>query len=209
MSRLFALRAGASVAVVTALVVAGITAFACVPIAILRLAPADQPLQPAGQLVPVPQLAPGAKMTAFIHEISGDGAPPVSFHWDSVDGPVLATAVPTDDPGISATITVPENATPGYHTIVATEPRQQASTGEYPTWGLPVKAALVVTGPGAVAPASTTVPPGPSTLNEGGIGVALLVLIAIATALVAAGIALGAAWLLRRPAPSGQSAPKR
>lgn len=207
MRRASAIRSGVAVlAVVATLVLAGITAFACVPIAILRLTPAQQP---AGQLVPVPQLAPGAQFTAFIHEISGDGAPPVSFHWDTVDGPVLATAVPTDDPGISATITVPENATPGYHVIVATQPRQQASQGEYPTWGLPVRAALVVAGQGAIAPSSTTVQPGPSTMNEGGIGVALLVLIALATAVVAAGIAIGAAWMLRRPAASGQSASNR
>lgn len=198
MSRVGAIRVFAVFALFTGLVLAGITAFACVPIAILRLTPAQQP---AGELVPVPHLAPGAQMTAFIHEISGDGVPPVSFHWDGVDGPVLATAVPTQH-DTSATITVPENATPGAHIIVATQPRQDATLGEYPTWGLPVKASLVVTGAGATAPRASSVAPGPIALSEGGVGVGLLVLIAIATVLVAAGLALAVAWVVRRPAPS-------
>ena len=193
---------------VTVLAVTAVTAFACVPIAILRLS-ADQ--LAVNQLVPVPQVAPGGQVSAYIHEISGSSNPPVTFHWDAVDGPVLATVQPSDDtPGVKATLTVPQSATPGAHLIIATEPAVPAAAkGENPTWGMPVRAAVFVTGGSGSAPVASTVAPGVAGLgSDSGVSVGVLMLIAAATAVAGIAIATAAAWTLRRR-ESGQPASTR
>lgn len=86
---------------------------------------------------------------------------PVVLRWDSVDGPVLATVATQSliDFGhghwrsIEGRFTVPENASPGAHVIVAT----QHGAPTRPTWGVPARAAVAVEGPTPQAPRN---PPG-------------------------------------------------
>ena len=193
-----ALIASALVAVVGSLTVGVATVFACIPIAILQVNPG--------------QAAPGGSVQLFIHEINGSGYPPVTFHWDSVNGPVLATVQPTDDEqGVGATVTVPANATPGYHLFIATEPLPQQTAGEWPSWGMPVRGAIYVTSGSAGAvppltngPALTTAPAGLST--GPGISVAILALIALGVALIGGGFAAGVAVALRSRRAAGPAA---
>jgi hypothetical protein len=177
--------ASASVALLAAFVVGAISVFACIPIAILQVNPG--------------QAAPGGSVQLFIHEINGSAYPPVTFHWDSITGPVLATVQPTDDvQGVGATVTVPSNATPGYHQFIATEPLPQQSAGEMPSWGMPVRGAIYVTAaPGGSAPPLTNGPAqatAPAGLSTGpGLSIPILALIALGVAVLAAALAAGTA----------------
>lgn len=184
-----ALIVAAVTAVFTALVVGAVVAFACIPIAVLQVNPG--------------QAAPGSAVKLFILEINGSAYPPVTFHWDGVNGPVLATVQPTDDEqGVGATVTVPENATPGWHLFVATEPLPQQTAGEFPSWGMPVRGAIYVTsGSGGSAPALTNgsaQPTAQAGLTTGpGFSIAVLALIALGVAVLAGGVAAGAAVAVR------------
>lgn len=179
---------GACAAIVGAVVVGAVTAFACIPIAILQVNPG--------------QAAAGGSVQLFIHEINGSGYPPVTFHWDAVDGPVLATVQPTDDTqGVGATVTVPANATPGYHLFIATEPLPQQTAGEWPSWGMPVRGAIYVTsGSGGTVPAlsNPAQPTAQAGLSTGpSLSTAVLALIALGVAVVAAALAAGVAVAFR------------
>ncbi|MGH9127345.1 MAG: hypothetical protein ACRDZ8_21900 [Acidimicrobiales bacterium] len=108
------------------------TAFACIPIAVLQLTP--------------PAVAPGGTVHALILEVSGSQVPPVTFHFNAVDGPVLATVQPGDN-DTEATFTIPANTPGGDYVIYATQPFQEYQEGQFPTWGMPAKALLhVITG---------------------------------------------------------------
>lgn len=193
-----ALIVAAVTAVFTALVIGAVVAFACIPIAILQVNPG--------------QAAPGGSVQLFIHEINGSGYPPVTFHWDSINGPVLATVQPSDDEqGVGATVTVPADATPGYHQFIATEPLPQQSAGEWPSWGMPVRGAIYVTsGSGGTAPALTNGPAqltAPAGLSTGpGFSIAVLALIALGVALIGGGLAAGVAVALRSRRAAGSAA---
>ena len=193
-----ALSVAAVTAVCAALVAGAVVAFACIPIAILQVNPG--------------QAAPGASVQLFIHEINGSGYPPVTFHWDSVNGPVLATVQPTDDEqGVGATVTVPRDATPGYHQFIATEPLPQQSAGEWPSWGMPVRGAIYVTsGSGGAVPPLTN-GPAMATASAGlstgpGLSIAVLAMIALGVALIGGGFAAGVAVALRSRRASGSAA---
>ena len=180
--------AGAVAGLAVTLAVTAVTVFACIPIAILQVNPG--------------QAAPGGSVQLFIHEINGSGYPPVTFHWDAVNGPVLATVQPTDDTqGVGATVTVPANATPGYHQFIATEPLPQQSAGEWPSWGMPVRGAIYVTsGSGGTTPAlsNPAQPTAQAGLSTGSsLSTAVLALIALGVAVVAAALAGGVAVAFR------------
>lgn len=190
--------AGALAGLLITLVAGAITVFACIPIAILQVNPG--------------QAAPGGSVQLFIHEINGSGYPPVTFHWDSVNGPVLATVQPTDDEqGIGATVTVPANATPGYHMFIASEPLPQQSAGEWPSWGMPVRGAIYVTsGSGGTVPPLTNGPAlatAPAGLSTGpGLSIGVLALIALGVAVIGGGFAAGVAVALRSRGAAGSAA---
>lgn len=93
------------------------------------------------------------KVTGSSFSMTGDnfakeGVTPVEIRWDKLDGPVLATT--TADPGgfISASVTVPGDATPGNHVLVAVQ-NVQTDDGLEPAYGTPARAPLTV---GSVAP---------------------------------------------------------
>ncbi|HVE47972.1 MAG TPA: hypothetical protein VNA57_14645 [Acidimicrobiales bacterium] len=77
-------------------------------------------------------------------------ATPVILRWDSVDGPPLATVLPAEMidfhhaywRSITGTLTVPADAPPGPHVVLAT---QEASAGR-PVWGVPSRALVQVGG---------------------------------------------------------------
>lgn len=166
------------------------TAFACIPIAMLNLSPSEA--------------TPGSTVTATIIQIAGADAPPVTFHWQSVDGPILAVAQPTEK-GTQATFTVPEVSKAGDYLVVATQPLRAGRQ----TWGMPARAVLHVVTPGGgpVVPAAggTTIPARPAGLvTDPGIGIGGLALIALAVA--GAGLMLVgvATWAVSR----GQGTPQ-
>lgn len=101
------------------------------------------------------QLTPSAVEPGQRVEFEGsyyhDGTP-VILRWDSVDGPEVATVSPAEMidfshgywRSISGNFTVPADAPPGAHVVVAT----QEETPGRPTWGVPSRAVVQVGGAG-------------------------------------------------------------
>ena len=179
-----------------AILVMAASAFACIPIAVLRLTPAD--------------VAPGGTVSALIREVSGAQVPPVTFHWKTVDGPVLATVQP-GDAGTTATFTIPADTPGGDYLVWASQPFKVYPKGQFPTWGMPAKASLhVVTpsGPPALFAGDAAVQteirtPALVAKSRSGLGPLELVVIGVATAVVALAIvALIARAGSRRAAPA-------
>src|SRR5947209_20284381 len=108
------------------------TAFACIPIAVLRLTPSE--------------VAPGGTVNALIREVSGSEVPLVTFHWKTVDGPARGTGQPGDS-ATTATFQIPADAAGGDYLIWATQPQMVYPKGQFPTWGMPAKASLHVVTP--------------------------------------------------------------
>lgn len=82
-----------------------------------------------------------------------NGGKPVLLHWDGLDGPVVATLTPDTFKlihsgwmSISGAFTVPPDAQPGSHRVVATQ-----EAGTPPTWGVPARTAIRVTAASAAA----------------------------------------------------------
>jgi hypothetical protein len=174
------------------------TAFACIPIAVLRLTPSE--------------VAPGGTVNALIREVSGAEVPPVTFHWNAVDGPVLATVQPGDS-ATTATFQIPADAKGGDYVIWATQPQKVYPKGQFPTWGMPAKASIHVTtpaGPPALFGADAALQTqsraaGLVAQSRSGLSAGAIAAIAVASAV----IALAAVFLFtRRPARgSGPAAP--
>jgi hypothetical protein len=109
--------------------------------------------------------APGAKITVngsgFVaHDASDSRTEPAMIRFDTLDGPVIATASPTsqaDGGKFSVEITVPALA-PGEHVVVTT----QNGTDGRPAYGTPARQAFTVT----PAPAPPPPPPAPPTTVE-------------------------------------------
>ena len=172
------------------------TAFACIPIAVLRLTPSE--------------VAPGGTVSALIREVSGSQVPPVTFHWKTEDGPALATVQPGDS-STTATFQVPADTPGGDYLVWATQPLKIYPKGQFPTWGMPAKASLhVVTpsGPPALFGADTAIQtqsrsPGLVAGSRSGVATWVIVLIVAATTIVALAVVL----LLARAASRKSSSP--
>jgi hypothetical protein len=173
----------AAVITVTAGLMAGVmimaaSAFACIPIAVLRLTPTD--------------VAPGGTVNALIREVSGSAVPPVTFHWKTVDGPVLATVQPGDS-STTATFSIPTDTPGGDYLVWASQPLKVYPKGQYPTWGMPVKASLhgvTPSGPPALFAGDAAVQteirtPALVAKSRSGLGPVEVVIIALVTAVVA------------------------
>lgn len=162
-------------AVMTALAIGAVVAFACIPISMLNLTPNT--------------VGPGQAVTASIQAISvnpGSTAPPVVFHWQTLNGPVLATATPGAT-GTSATFTVPSVQSSGDYLVVATQVQQTGSS----TWGMPARAVLhvQVSGSSGGSTLGNTVPattntPGLSTSSALSPGLLALIGIGVAAVMV-------------------------
>ena len=117
-------RGAAAVGVlISAILVAGATAWACISVASLSVSPA--------------QAQPGQQV-----EVKGEGynTKPVDLRFNGLDGPVLAT-VTAQGGAIKATVTIPQDAKPGNYVVFATQEAQPGNT----TWGIPSRALVTVT----------------------------------------------------------------
>lgn len=154
---------------------AGIVAFACTSLASLNLSQASGA---AGSQVTVTgsSFNPSAKPDA-------DGLfTPVTLHWNSVSGPVLADGIVPDPTGAIGpiAITIPSSATPGYYMVVATQQQIQGGSGE--AYGTPARTVFQVTGSaGAPAPAplNNAQPATAATSSSAGVGAGLIVLLVV------------------------------
>ena len=174
-------------AVMTALAIGAVVAFACVPISMLNLTPGT--------------VSPGQSVTASIQAISvnpGSTAPPVVFHWQTLNGPILASVAPGAF-GTTATFTVPSVSQSGDYLVVATQVQTQGSS----TWGMPARSVLhvQVSGSSAGSGLSNSVP---ATTNSAGLSSSsslspgLLALIAIGVAAVAVSLVGLSTWGVAR-----------
>lgn len=179
-------------AALSALAIGAVVAFACIPIAMLNLSPTS--------------VSPGQSVTASIQQISvspGSTALPVVFHWQTLNGPVLATATPGQF-GTTATFTVPQVSQAGDYLVVATQQQKQGSS----SWGMPARAVLHVSANGA-APAANSGATAAGSSNsaglttEAGLSTGLLALIAIGVAAVAISLVGLAVWGAERRASPG------
>ena len=166
-----------------AIACAGIVAFACTSLASLNL---SQATGAAGSQTTVTgsSFNPSAKPDA-------DGLfTPVTLHWNSVSGPVLADGIVPDPTGAIGPIavTIPSSANPGYYMIVATQEQIQGGSGE--AYGTPARTVFQVTGTaGATAPqpANNSIPATVTNSTSSGVGAGLIALLVV---LGIAGIAL-------------------
>ncbi len=165
-------------AVAAASLVVGTAAFACTNLATLNL---SSTAGKAGDVITV---------TGSSFQVGrGDTATlPVKFHWNSVDGPVLAEVIPDRAGNVSATFAVPDGA-PGYYILVAT----QKDARGIDTYGTPARASFQILGPNGqsvVAPAGGTAAASlPSESSSTGI-------IALTVGLGALGLSLFAAGFI-------------
>lgn len=161
---------------------AGIVAFACTSLASLNLSQATG--------------APGTQVSVTGSSFNPSAKPdadglftPVTLHWNSVSGPVLADGIVPDSTGAigPVSVTIPSSATPGYYMIVATQQQIQGGSGE--AFGTPARTAFQVTGAaGASAPQPANSLPGTvATSGSTNVGAGLIVLLVV---LGVAGLAL-------------------
>lgn len=174
-------------AVLSALVIGAVVGFACISMAMLSLTPNT--------------VAPGQTVTANIQGISasaGQTVQPITLHWQTLNGPVLASAAPGPN-GFSATFTVPSVQSSGDYLVVATQAQSSTSS----TWGMPARGVLHVQVSGSSGGSSlgNTVP---ATTNTAGLSTSsslspgLLALIGIGVAAIAVSLVGLATWGVAR-----------
>lgn len=152
---------GAGLGVGLATVIGVTTVFACTSLATLNLSQASAPS--------------GSNLTvtgsSFGQTSSGNSA--VTLHWNSVSGPVLSQGIVPDQSGAigPVSISIPQSATPGYYTIIATQTDKSGQN----SFGTPARAAIQVTGPnGAPSGNGSSQPVASATSNNNGIGAGLI-----------------------------------
>lgn len=99
------------------------------------------------------QVAPGGQVTVSAAPSGGYGDAEVTVRWDSLDGPVLGT-FPSDPFGPEA-VTIPADAAPGRHVLIADQVVGEDGTG---VRGIPARAAIEVIGAGGEAPDAEQAP---------------------------------------------------
>lgn len=152
---------GAGLGVGLATVVGVTTVFACTSLATLNLSQASAPS--------------GSNLTvtgsSFGSVSQGNSA--VSLHWNSTSGPVLAQGIVPDQSGAigPVSVTIPQSATPGYYTIIATQTDKSGQN----SFGTPARAAIQVTGAnGAPSGNGSSQPVASATSNSNGLGAGLI-----------------------------------
>lgn len=93
------------------------------------------------------QVAPGGQVTVSAAPSGGYGDAEVTVPWDSLDGPVLGTF--PSDPFGPETVTIPADATPGRHVLIADQVVGEEGAG---VRGIPARAAIEVMGPSGQIP---------------------------------------------------------
>lgn len=175
-------------AVVGALLAFTALAWACVPVALFNASPNE--------------VRPGQEVT-----LTGKffNANPVTIHFDSLDGPVLATLTPPRESGalLQGTVLIPEDTKPGSYVLIATQEPQE---GRRPSFGVPARTLVQVVGEGGQpvlgAPVGTVESGRPATLlRQDGVSAASLALVAVGVAgvgMFAAGVIAFATGRSRR-----------
>lgn len=75
---------------------------------------------------------------------SGENVQPVQIHWGGAEGEVLTEATPDSSGAFSTSVTIPDNAEPGFHVLVATQ-MQEGEDGELsPAYGTPARASFTI-----------------------------------------------------------------
>lgn len=131
-----ALRLGRAAAALTQIVALGLIVLA------LSSAPPVTAAHVARLDVTPAQVAPGGQVTVSAAPSGGYGDAEVTVRWDSLDGPVLGTF--PSDPFGPETVTIPTDATPGRHVLIADQVVGEEGTG---VRGIPARAAIEVVGP--------------------------------------------------------------
>lgn len=112
--------------------ISAMAAFACTNLASLNLSET--------------QGTPGTTidMTGAAFSPVGDGVQPVQIHWGGADGEVLAEAEPDSSGAFQTSVTIPDNAEPGFHVLVATQ-MQEGEDGELSAaYGTPARASFTI-----------------------------------------------------------------
>jgi hypothetical protein len=153
---------------------------------------------------------PGDKVTITGQNFASDGSR-VAIRFNSLHGPVLATAVPKADGSFTATIQVPDVKS-GQYVLIATQdakPGHGGMTGNGaggPAFGTPARLAFGVEGPDGSVAAPPAAPPAgrapaslATTSNSSSLGTTLLIVVgAVGALLFLGGLAAFVAEVRRR-----------
>ncbi|MDQ4132941.1 MAG: hypothetical protein M3179_06960, partial [Actinomycetota bacterium] len=178
-------------AVGVVMVIGAASAWACTNLASLN------PSQTSGN--------PGTQITLTGTAYATKGGSDVAIRWNSTTAPPLTT-VKADPAGtIRAEVTIPADAKPGNHILIATQDYTDSSGVTTAAYGTPARATFTVGGaaPAPAPPAAATASAAASSDGTPAGLVALTVLLGIGgLVLFAGGLAVFARQTRRRPVPS-------
>lgn len=142
-------------------------AWACTNLATLNLSAAS------GQ--------PGTVVNLTGTAFATKGGSPVVIHWDSLDGPVLATTNADPTGTVHASVAIPADAQPGPHILIAKQDYTDDKGVTTAAYGTPARASFMVGAPPFEAAASRPAAPPVATGAEGGSGglVAFAIILAL------------------------------
>lgn len=151
------------------LLVGAMAAWACTNLATLNLSASTGQ---AGESVDV---------TGSSFRTADRGGQDVLIRWDALDGPVLATATPDATGSIVASVTIPEDASPGYHVLIATQDQVNDEGEASVAYGTPARATFLVGGalPEAAPVAAGAESPAVADTTSTGL-IALTIILALA-----------------------------
>lgn len=182
---------GASAVVATVLVTAA-SAWACTNLASLNIS------SPSGNS--------GTKLDISGTAYATKGGSDVVVRWDSLTGPVLASIKPDATGTIHGSVTVPADAKPGPHVLLATQDYTDAKGVTTAAYGTPARAGFMVGSPltaGAPSEAAVTSVGAADPAGASSGLIALTIALGVGgLALFGAGLAVLARQARRGPAPA-------
>ena len=178
--------------VVAAVLVTAATAFACTNLASLNISSSSG--------------SPGTTLQISGTAYAIKGGSDVVVRWDSLTGPILATVKPDATGTIHGTVTVPAEAKPGPHVILATQDYTDAKGVTTAAYGTPARAGFTIgavpAAPAASEAAATSAAAADTSGSSSGL-IALTIALGVGgLALFGAGLAVVARQTRRRPTPA-------
>jgi hypothetical protein len=178
--------------VLAAVLVTAASAWACTNLASLNIS------SPSGN--------PGTRLDISGTAYATKGGSDVVIRWDSLTGPVLASVKPDAAGTIHGSVTVPADARPGPHVILATQDYTDAQGVTTAAYGTPARAGFTIgavpAAPPAPEAAATSAAAGDSSGTSTGL-IALTIALGVGgLALFGAGLAVLARQTRRRPTPA-------
>ena len=175
-----------------ALVVTAATAWACTNLASLNISSTSG--------------APGTRLDISGTAYATKGGSDVVVRWDSLNGPILTTVKPDAAGTIHGSVTVPADAKPGPHILLATQDYTDSKGVTTAAYGTPARASFTVGAAPAATPVSeaavTSAAPAEPSGTSGGV-IALTIALGVAgLALFGAGLAVLARQTRRRSVPA-------